>query len=106
MYCHDNFLLRYSTNEQGFPLCYNPTTTGASDCDNIDYDELILYPMLFYLLWQIIYAAVVINILLITCMTLTSTNIIQLDGMDYAKNNGNKEIPLAIVSRILAQLYV
>ena len=61
-------------------------------------------PLLFGLLELCIYSYI-----LDMLQIYTSAKIIQLnewgcrDGMDHAKNHGNKEIPLAMLSRILAQ---
>ena len=50
---------RHSTEDQGFPLCAEPSGPGPSGCDNITASELIYYPMLMYLVWQTGYILVV-----------------------------------------------
>ncbi|CAI8015511.1 Glycerophosphocholine acyltransferase 1 [Geodia barretti] len=49
----------HSTEDQGFPLCAEPSGPGPSGCDNITASELIYYPMLMYLVWQTGYILVV-----------------------------------------------
>jgi hypothetical protein len=49
----------FSTDEQEFPLCAKSTAPGHSGCDHIDAGELLFYPMLMYLIWQIGYILVV-----------------------------------------------
>lgn len=50
---------RFTSEEQGFPLCYSPTHTGPDGCQHVDMMEIVLYPMLLYIVWQLLYIAVV-----------------------------------------------
>lgn len=49
----------HSTTEQGFPLCYSPSAAGPDGCHNVDMWDIVVYPMLLYIVWQLLYIAVV-----------------------------------------------
>jgi hypothetical protein len=49
----------YSTPDQGFPLCMNPTAPGSHGCNHGSTMEIILPPTILYLFWQIGYIVVV-----------------------------------------------
>ena len=71
-------------------------------------EQVICITYILYLQQHAIYRYIII-LLMIVHMRYTSAKLIQLnewgcrDGMHYAEICGNKEIPLAILSRILAQ---
>ena len=50
---------RFTSEEQGFPLCYSPTHSGPDGCQHVDMMEIVLYPMLLYIVWQLLYIGVV-----------------------------------------------
>ena len=54
--------------EQGFPLCYSPSTAGPGGCHHVDMWEIVVYPMLLYIFWQLLYIAVVRVIIIATCI--------------------------------------
>ncbi|XP_011407063.2 PREDICTED: uncharacterized membrane protein C776.05-like isoform X2 [Amphimedon queenslandica] len=49
----------YSTPDQGFALCANPTEPGVNGCNNIGWDELLLYPFILYGIWLLCYVLIV-----------------------------------------------
>ncbi|XP_019858407.1 PREDICTED: uncharacterized membrane protein C776.05-like isoform X5 [Amphimedon queenslandica] len=49
----------YSTPDQGFALCANPTEPGVNGCNSIGWDELILYPFIIYGIWMAYYVPIV-----------------------------------------------
>ena len=51
--------IRYSTPAQGFELCANPTEPGVNGCNNIGWDELLLYPAIIYGIWVSYYVLIV-----------------------------------------------
>lgn len=56
MFCLDFCITqRFTSEEQGFPLCYSPTHSGPDGCQHVDMMEIILYPMLLYIVWQLLY---------------------------------------------------
>ena len=59
--CVLNFCItqRFTSEEQGFPLCYSPTHPGPDGCQHVDMMEIVLYPMLLYIVWQLLYIGVV-----------------------------------------------
>ena len=50
---------RYSTPEQGFPLCYEHSRMGVAACSNLSIVETLMYPMAMYLVWQASYVVLV-----------------------------------------------
>ena len=60
MFCLDFCITqRFTSEEQGFPLCYSPTHSGPDGCQHVDMMEIVLYPMLLYIVWQLLYIGVV-----------------------------------------------
>jgi len=50
---------RYSTPDQGFPLCHSHHSAGLASCSNLTVTETRLYPMATYLFWQSYYIILV-----------------------------------------------
>ena len=60
-FTHSHFLHshRHATPEQQFSLCANPVGEGPHSCDHIGWMELTIWPLIYYLIWQIFYLVVV-----------------------------------------------
>ena len=50
---------RFSTPEQGFPLCSQHHALGPSACDEVNSMETLYYPIIAYITWQIFYILIV-----------------------------------------------
>ena len=63
-------VLRFSSAEQGFLLCSNQDTLDPSGCSHVDSTEILYYPMVIYIVWQILYILIVSIISYIVNLTL------------------------------------
>ena len=53
------FLVRFSTGDQGFPLCAHQTEPGVDGCKHVGYYETVFLPMMAFYVWQILYFLIV-----------------------------------------------
>ncbi|XP_064398359.1 uncharacterized protein LOC135344976 isoform X2 [Halichondria panicea] len=49
----------FSTEEQGFPLCSEPTVPGPRGCDHVTMTDAVYVPIFLYAMWQIMYIVVI-----------------------------------------------
>lgn len=60
-------LYRYSTPEQGFQLCANPTEPGVNGCNNVHLYNVIFDATPYYFIWVIFYILVVSYVCVCMC---------------------------------------
>ena len=50
---------KYGSSEQNFLICTGQTQPGPDGCQHVGFHHIVLNPLVLYLLWQVVYIAVV-----------------------------------------------
>lgn len=61
---HNN--CRFSTPKQKFVLCSEQIEPGPRGCGHVSWQELVLWPGVYYLVWLILYVLIVNKLVIIT----------------------------------------
>lgn len=81
-------ICRYSSVEQKFSLCAQPSEPGPNGCNHIGLRELVTGPLVFYLVWMLLYILVVstcntfMHILLILHLSITGASVEEREGKE------------------------